>query len=75
MDAMEALEDVTKFYLGPAPELPAGVHILSRESLATLAHAKARGDAVLARHLKPERLAAATIVDGPVTVATNGPDF
>ncbi len=56
--------------------LPAGVHILSAESQAALARAKARGDAIEARHVKPERLAAATIkTDGPVTVAANGRDF
>lgn len=56
--------------------LPDGVHVLSAESQAALARAKARGDNVTARHIKPGRLAAATInTDGPVTVATNGPDF
>jgi hypothetical protein len=41
--------------------LPAGVHRLSAESQAALARAKARSDAFMARHAKPERLAAATI--------------
>jgi hypothetical protein len=41
--------------------LPAGVHRLSAESQAALARAKARGEAIMARHIKPERLAAATI--------------
>ena len=41
--------------------LPAGVHRLSAESQAALARAKARSDAIIARHAKPERLAAATI--------------
>ena len=40
--------------------LPAGVHRLSAGSQAALARAKARSDA-MARHAKPERLAAATI--------------
>ncbi|WP_157113126.1 hypothetical protein [Bradyrhizobium embrapense] len=42
-------------------KLPAGVHVLSAESQAALARAKAKSDAVTARHIKPERLAAATI--------------
>lgn len=59
-----------------AAAFPTGVHVLSAESQAALARAKARGEAITARHAKPERLAAATITtDGPVTVATNGPDF
>ena len=41
--------------------LPAGVHRLSVESQATLARAKAKSDAIVARHAKPARLAAATI--------------
>ena len=41
--------------------LPAGVHRLSAESQAVLARAKARGEAIAARHIKPERLAAAPI--------------
>ena len=41
--------------------LPAGVHLLSAESRAALARAKARSDAIMARHAKPERLAAANI--------------
>ena len=41
--------------------LPAGVHRLSAESQLVLARAKARSDAITARHAKPERLAAATI--------------
>jgi hypothetical protein len=40
--------------------LPAGVHVLSAESQAALARAKAKGDAIAARHVKPERLAAAS---------------
>ena len=36
--------------------LPAGVHLLSAESQAALAR-----DAIMARHAKPERLAAATV--------------
>ncbi len=56
--------------------LPAGVHVLSAESQAALARAKAKDDAATARHTKPERLAAAAIkIDGPVTVAANGRDF
>ena len=39
--------------------LPDGVHMLSAESLAALARAKAKSDAVTARHNKPARLAAA----------------
>ncbi|WP_168388439.1 hypothetical protein [Bradyrhizobium elkanii] len=42
-------------------KLPAGVHVLSAESQAALARAKAKSNAVTARHTKPERLAAATI--------------
>ena len=42
--------------------LPAGVHRLSAESQVALIRAKARGDAIMARHAKPERLAAATIM-------------
>ncbi|MEH2621978.1 hypothetical protein V1292_000033 [Bradyrhizobium sp. AZCC 1719] len=41
--------------------LPAGVHLLSTESQAALVRAKARSDAIMARHVKSERLAAATI--------------
>jgi hypothetical protein len=41
--------------------LPAGVHHLSAESQLVLALAKARSDAIMARHAKPERLAAAPI--------------
>ena len=41
--------------------LPAAVHRLSAESQAALARAKARGEAIMARHAKPERLAAATV--------------
>ena len=41
--------------------LPAGVYRLSAESQAALARAKARSDAIVARHTKPERLAAATV--------------
>lgn len=41
--------------------LPDGVHVLSAESQAALARAKEKGDAIAARHTKPERLAAATI--------------
>lgn len=40
--------------------LPEGVHVLSAESQAALARAKARGDAIEARHTKPARLAAAS---------------
>jgi hypothetical protein len=40
--------------------LPAGVHRLSADQ-AALARAKAKSDAIVARHAKPERLAAATI--------------
>jgi hypothetical protein len=42
-------------------DLPAGVHRLSAESQAVLARAKARSDAIVARHAKPERLAAAPV--------------
>jgi len=41
--------------------LPACVYRLSAESQAALARAKAKGGAIMARHAKPERLAAATI--------------
>ena len=45
--------------------LATGVHLLSAESQAALARAKARSksksDAIMARHAKPARLAAATI--------------
>ena len=41
--------------------LAAGVHLLSAESQAVLARAKARGEAIIARQIKPERPAAATI--------------
>ena len=41
--------------------LPAGVHRLSAESQAALARAKARSNAIMAHHAKPERLAAAPI--------------
>ena len=41
--------------------LAAGVHRLSAESLAALARAKARAEAIMARHIKQERLAAAPI--------------
>ena len=41
--------------------LAAGVHLLSAESQAALARAKARGEAIMARHAKPARLAAAPI--------------
>ena len=41
--------------------MPEGVHVLSAESLAALARAKARGDAIEARHRKPARLAAADV--------------
>ena len=41
--------------------LPAAVHRLSAESQAALARAKAKRDAIVARHTKPARLAAATI--------------
>jgi hypothetical protein len=41
--------------------LPAGVHRLSAERQAALAQTKAKSDAIMARHAKPERLAAATI--------------
>jgi hypothetical protein len=41
--------------------LPAGVHRLSAESQAALSRAKARSCAIMARHAKPERLAAATV--------------
>jgi hypothetical protein len=41
--------------------LSAGAHRLSAESQAVLARAKAKSDAIMARHAKPERLAAATI--------------
>ena len=41
--------------------LPTGVHRLSAESQAALARAKARSDAIVARHAKPERLAAAPV--------------
>ena len=50
-------------------ELPVGVYVLSAESQAALARAKERGDAIAARHLKPERLAAAAIkTDGSGTL-------
>ncbi|WFU19381.1 hypothetical protein [Bradyrhizobium sp. CB3481] len=41
--------------------LAAGVHRLSAESQAALARPKARGEAIMARHIKPGRLAAAPI--------------
>ena len=41
--------------------LPVGMQLLSAESRAALARAKARSDAIVARHAKPARLAAATI--------------
>ena len=41
--------------------LPEGVRVPSAESQAALARAKAKSDAIVARHAKPERLAAATI--------------
>ena len=41
--------------------LPTGVHRLSAESRAALARAKDRSDALMARHVKPARLAAATV--------------
>ena len=41
--------------------LPAGVHRFSAESQLALARAKASGCAIMARHIKSERLAAATI--------------
>jgi len=41
--------------------LPAGVQLLSAERQAALARAKAKSDAIMARHAKPERLAAAPI--------------
>jgi hypothetical protein len=41
--------------------LPAGVHYLSSESQLAVARAKAKSDAIMMRHAKPARLAAATI--------------
>jgi hypothetical protein len=53
--------------------LPAGVQLLSAESQAALARAKARSDAIMARHAKPERLAARTRQDdGPGALNLNG---
>ena len=54
-------EDQTKQEVIMNENLAAGVHRLSAESQAALARAKARSDAIIARHIKPERLAAATI--------------
>ncbi|NEV75636.1 hypothetical protein DYI24_01030 [Rhodopseudomonas sp. BR0C11] len=55
---------------------PDGVHVLSAESLDALARAKAKGDAIVSRHLKPGRLAAASHPDpGRVTGAAIGADF
>ncbi|WP_253639961.1 MULTISPECIES: hypothetical protein [unclassified Bradyrhizobium] len=45
----------------PSAILPPGVHLLSIESQAALARAKAKADAIVERHTKPERLAAAPI--------------
>ncbi len=56
--------------------LPDGVHVLSAESQSALARAKAKGDAQMARHAKPARLAAATHPDhGRVTGEAIGSDF
>jgi hypothetical protein len=55
--------------------LPAGVHLLSAESQAALARARARSDAIVARHAKPERLAAATIGSGALNLNGDGADF
>ena len=41
--------------------LPAGVHLLAVESQAAPIRAKAESCVIMARHAKPERLAAATI--------------
>ena len=54
-------EDQTEQEAIMSENLAAGVHRLSVESQAVLARAKARGEAIMARHVKPERLAAATI--------------
>ena len=58
--------------------LPAGVHLLSAESQTALARAKARSDAIVARHAKPARLAAATIKtmgSGALNLNGDGADF
>ena len=58
-------EDQTAWEVITNENLAAGVHSLSAESQAALARAKARSksksDAIMARHTKPARLAAATI--------------
>jgi hypothetical protein len=54
-------EDQTAQEVTMTENLPAGVHRLSAESQAALARAKAKGDAIMVRHAKPERLVAATI--------------
>jgi len=54
-------EDQTAQEVTMTENLPAGVYRLSAESQAALARAKARSDAIVARHAKPERLAAATV--------------
>ena len=41
--------------------LPEGVRVPSAESQAALTRAKERRDAIAARHVKPARLAAATV--------------
>jgi hypothetical protein len=58
--------------------LPAGVHLLSAESQAALARAKAKSDTIMARHAKPERLAAANHQDdgsGALNLNGDGADF
>ena len=54
-------EDQTAQEVTMTENLPAGVHRLSAESQLALARAKASGCAIMARHAKPGRLAAATI--------------
>ena len=56
-------EDQTAWEVIMSENLAAGVHRLSAESEAALARARARarGEAIMARHIKPERLVAATI--------------
>ena len=58
--------------------LPAGVHRLSAECQAALARAKARSDAIMARHAKPARLAAANHHDdgsGALNLTGDGAAF
>jgi hypothetical protein len=54
-------EDQTAQEVTMTDHLPVGVNHLSAESEAVLARARARSDAIMARHAKPERLAAATV--------------